>query len=36
MSLGVRHGERVHVRAQGPDCDKALELARDMLEGGTH
>ena len=36
MSLGVRHGEHVHVRAQGPDCDKALELARDMLEGGTH
>lgn len=36
MSLGVRHGEHVRVRAQGPDCDKALELARDMLEGGTH
>ena len=36
MSLGVRHGEHVHVRAQGPDCDKALELTRDMLEGGTH
>ena len=36
MSLGVRHGEHVHVRAQGPDCNKALELARDMLEGGTH
>ena len=36
MSLGVRHGEHVHVRAQGPDCDKALELARDMLEGGAH
>lgn len=34
MSLGVRHGEQVSVRAAGPDAEKAVTTLAELIVGG--
>ena len=33
MSLGVRQGQHIHVRAQGLECEEAMRCVREMLQG---
>jgi PTS hybrid protein len=33
MSLGARQGDRIHVRARGPQASAALEKAKELVDG---